>query len=102
MEIREVYKKVLKNLERFKKQGKIAEFREEQLYFTALVMGVVAKKDKNYPEFKETELKESHPDKYKQGIIDAEQINMSENILFEAMSYNDEITRILPVDKKEK
>ena len=102
MEIREVYKKVLKNLERYKKQGNITKFREEQLYFTALVMGVVAKKDENYPEFKETELSEEHPKRYKQGIIDAENINMNDNILFEAMSYNDEITRMLPVEKKEK
>lgn len=102
MEIKEVYKAVLKDLNRLKKQGKIAEFRGEQLYFTALVMGVVAKNDGNYAEFKETELKEDHPDRYKQGITDAENINMFENILFEAMSYNDEITRMLPVDKKEK
>jgi hypothetical protein len=102
MEIKEVYKKVLKDLTRLKKQGKVAEFRGEQLYFTALVMGVVAKKDGNYTEFKEAELKEAHPDRYKQGIIDAENINMFENILFEAMSYNDEITRMFPNDKKEK
>lgn len=100
MEIKEVYKKVLKDLNRLKKQGKIAEFRGEQLYFTALVMGVIAKKDGNYAEFKETELSEDHPERYKQGITDAENINMFDNILFEAMSYNDEITRMLPVDKK--
>ena len=102
MEIREVYKKVLKDLEKYKKQGNIARFREEQLYFTALVMGVVAKKDENYLEFKETELFVDHPESYKKGIIDAENINMNDNILFEAMSYNDEITRMLPTKKKEK
>lgn len=102
MEIREVYKKVLKDLEKYKKQGNIAKFREEQLYFTALAMGIVAKKDGNYLEFKETELSENHPESYKQGIIDAESININDNILFEAMSYNDEITRMLPIEKKEK
>ena len=102
MEIKEVYKTVLKNLEKHKKQGNIAKFREEQLYFTALVMGVVAKKDGNYLEFKETELSEDHHESYKQGIIDAECINMNDNTLFEAMSYNDEITRMLPIKMKEK
>lgn len=102
MEIREVYKKVLKDLEKYKKQGNIAKFREEQLYFTALVIGVVAKHDKNYDAFKESELSEEHPEKYKQGIIDAENINMNNNTLLEAVGYNDEITRMLPTKQKEK
>ena len=101
MEIREVYKKVLKNLKQAKEQGKVAYFRGQQLYFTALVMGIVARKDQTYEDFKTTELAENHREEYKQGIIDAEKIVMSENILFEAMSYNDEITR-MPLAKETK
>ena len=96
MEIREVYKKVLKSLKESKEQGKIADFRGQQLYFTALVMGIVARKDDNYDEFKTKEFSVDHREEYKQGIIDAEKIVLSENILFEAMSLNDEITRMLP------
>lgn len=102
MTIKEAYKKVKKALLTYKNEGKITEFREEQLYFTALIMGIVSIIDNKYETFKKTELEKNHSKRYNQGIIDAESIELTENVLFEAMGYNEELLSILPYKKEQK
>ncbi len=80
-----IYKDTENRIKTLKEQGNTAKIREEQLYFTGVTMGIVAQTDNTYETLKtDSELTN---ESLKKGIKDAEEIDLKDNIIFEAMCY---------------
>ena len=85
MNLKEIYEETDKRIRVLKEQGNTIKIREEQLYFTGVTMGIVARTDNTYKALKsDPELTNKS---LKKGIKDAENIELSDNVIFESMCY---------------
>lgn len=80
-----IYKDTENRIKTFREQGNTAKIRREQLYFTGVTMGIVARTDNTYETLKNDP--ELTNESLKKGIKDAKEIDLKDNIIFEAMCY---------------
>ncbi len=85
MSLKKIYEATEKHIKALKEQGNTIKIREEQLYFTGVTMGIVARTDNTYDTLKTDP--ELQSESLKKGIKDAENIELSDNIIFESMCY---------------
>ncbi len=89
MNLESIYKATEKRIIVEKEKGNLVKIREEQLYFTGVVMGIVARTDNTYESI--TTDPDLQSKSLQKGIKDAENVTLTDNIIFEAMSYNQSI-----------
>jgi hypothetical protein len=99
MNLESLYKATEKRILALKEQGNTVKIREEQLYFTGVVMGIVAKSDNTYDTLKDDP--ELASKALQKGIKDAKDIPLKDNIIFEAMSYSQSLDELALGIKKD-
>ncbi len=95
MKLQTIYEETEKRIEKNISEGNPGNNRDEILYFTSLIIGIVARIRNEISELETTRKAEKHEEEYYRGIKDSKKIELTENIIFEAMNFSESLEELI-------